>query len=391
MRLVFWQNMLSFHQETHIVALVQQCGCEVVWVAEREVEADRTLLAWNPENVPGLTVVITPTPAQIDEILSEHPAESVHIFSGLRGFPLVAAVIKKAHKLKLNCAILQERRPVGGFKGLLREGLFRLDRIRYGKSVKCVLVMGYSGARGGAKYFESVGYPKDRLYPYGYFSKRPETQPKPPAEGDFKIIFVGSYIKRKGVDTVLRALSQLIDLDWSFEIIGDGEMRNEWVNLGVELHISDRLTFPSFMPNAEAMERVAESDLLILPSRFDGWGFVVNEALMRGVPAFCSDLCGASDLLQEAWRGAVFPAEDSAVLALLLRETINLGKAKPEARKRIYDWAACIDGRETAGYLLAAIKHSLGEGERPTALWLNLPHLLAHAKGGGVSEADGGG
>ncbi len=370
MRLVFWQNMLSFHQETHLMALAEQYGCEVVWVVQQEVEADRTLLAHDPNATSSLSIVVAPSAAKIDELLDEKSTESVHIFAGLRGFPLVAKVVKLAHKRKLHCAILQERRPVGGFKGFVRNSLFWVDRVRYEKSIRCVLVMGYTGTKGGAKYFESVGYPKEKLYPYGYFSKRPEAHPIPAAEGPFKIIFVGSYISRKGVDTAIKALSDLKDLDWTFEIIGDGELRNEWVNLAVELGVSDQLTFPGFMPNAEAMARVAESDLLILPSRFDGWGFVVNEALMRGVPAICSDLCGVSDLLQEAWRGVVFPAEDIAVLRLFLRETIERGKPSAEARQRIWQWSNKIDGRHTAGYLLQAIKHSLGQAERPNPDWL---------------------
>lgn len=373
MRIVFWQNMLSFHQEAHIVALVEKYGCEVVWVVQQSAEEDRKLLAWSPTETPGLTVVIAPTEKEIDGILAERAEDSFHILSGLRGFPLVATVIRKAHKLGLNCSILQERRPHDGFKSVLRSALFRLDCLRFGKSIRCVFVIGYSGANGGEKYFRSVGYPKEKLFPYGYFSRRPETKPRPATPGPFRMVYLGRCIPIKGgVDTVIKALSGLQSLEWTLDVIGEGELRDGWVNLARDLGLSDRIRFPGSMPHADAMEAVAQSDLLILPSRHDGWGFVVNEALVHGVPAFCSDHCGASDLLQEAWRGAVFPVDDVPVLRLLLSETLALGKPSEAARQRIWEWSTRIDGRNTAGYLLDVIRHCLGEGERPAPAWMTL-------------------
>ena len=50
---------------------------------------------------------------------------------------------------------------------------------------------------------------------------------------------------------------------------------------------------------------MAAADVLVLPSRFDGWGAVVNEALMVGTPVICSDRCGASDVIENGRNGYV--------------------------------------------------------------------------------------
>jgi glycosyltransferase involved in cell wall biosynthesis len=52
----------------------------------------------------------------------------------------------------------------------------------------------------------------------------------------------------------------------------------------------------------------------VLPSRFDGWGAVVNEALMVGTPVICSDRCGASDVIENGRNGYVFEADNADAL-----------------------------------------------------------------------------
>ena len=59
---------------------------------------------------------------------------------------------------------------------------------------------------------------------------------------------------------------------------------------------------------------IAAADLLALPSRWDGWGLVVNEALAVGVPVIASNACGASDLIRQDVNGYVFTSEDAASL-----------------------------------------------------------------------------
>ncbi|MDB4432930.1 glycosyltransferase, partial [Akkermansiaceae bacterium] len=50
----------------------------------------------------------------------------------------------------------------------------------------------------------------------------------------------------------------------------------------------------------------------VLPSRFEPWGVVVQEAAASGLPLICSDACGAGvHLLRDRWNGRSFAAGDS--------------------------------------------------------------------------------
>jgi glycosyltransferase involved in cell wall biosynthesis len=54
----------------------------------------------------------------------------------------------------------------------------------------------------------------------------------------------------------------------------------------------------------------------LLPSRFEPWGVVVQEAAACGLPLICSDACGAGEhLLRDGLNGVVFPAGDAEALA----------------------------------------------------------------------------
>ena len=67
-----------------------------------------------------------------------------------------------------------------------------------------------------------------------------------------------------------------------------------------------------------ARQVIAQSHALILPSLYDGWGAVVNEALMEGTMVYCSDKCGASVLIDDPSRGRLFDPRDFKTLAKFL-------------------------------------------------------------------------
>jgi glycosyltransferase involved in cell wall biosynthesis len=177
-------------------------------------------------------------------------------------------------------------------------------------------------------------------------------------------------VERKGGDLLLTALGTLRDLEWEIKFIGDGPERVRWTELAQSAGIADRVEFLPVMKNDDAMTLVAESDLFVLPSRFDGWGVVVNELLMRGVPVICSDRCGAQDLLQEPWRGDIFASGSASSLAAALRRWIVRGPKSHELTERIRAWSRCIEGDIAADYLLEVVANCFENGQRPTAPWL---------------------
>ena len=89
------------------------------------------------------------------------------------------------------------------------------------------------------------------------------------------------------------------------DIIGRGPLETE---VKRRASACAQFHFLGVKTNREVQERMRTGDLLVLPSLYDGWGTVVNEALQNGMRVLCSDACGASVLLDGCVRGASFPA-----------------------------------------------------------------------------------
>src|SRR5512134_3369011 len=61
-------------------------------------------------------------------------------------------------------------------------------------------------------------------------------------------------------------------------------------------------------------------DVFVLPSRYDGWGVVVNQAVAAGLPVICSNQVGAGyDLVEDSVNGLKFQAGDAHGLERSMR------------------------------------------------------------------------
>jgi glycosyltransferase involved in cell wall biosynthesis len=134
--------------------------------------------------------------------------------------------------------------------------------------------------------------------------------------------------------------------------------------------LEERVALLGHQPNHCVREVLEYADLLAFPSAIDGWGAVVNEAVMAGVPVICSDWCGASSLIRPGWNGHVFRAGSADDLATVLRTWIGRGKLPPGQREAIRGWSHCIAGPAIARYVLdVAAFVDGGDNARPTPPW----------------------
>ena len=137
------------------------------------------------------------------------------------------------------------------------------------------------------------------------FLARPR-RPKPTSEIHF--LFCGQMNRRKGVDLLLAAFDRLV-----------GKGANAYLLLvGREAELPEflraispaalaRINYAGFQPPECLPQYFSEADVFILPSRYDGWGVVVNQALGAGLPVICSDAVGAGlDLVEENVNGLRF-------------------------------------------------------------------------------------
>ncbi len=114
-------------------------------------------------------------------------------------------------------------------------------------------------------------------------------------DGTARIIgSVGRFDYQKGYDIFLSGLSALKPLipqgeQWGIVLIGDGSERDRLQTLAAEISAQMpelRIVLPGYRPDAASI--LPMLDLFVMPSRYEGFGLTLTEAMAQGIPALCS-------------------------------------------------------------------------------------------------------
>jgi len=119
----------------------------------------------------------------------------------------------------------------------------------------------------------------------------------------FRIISVARLIPHKGIEGILKSLS---DLDFEFEyiVIGDGPLRYDLENLANSLNID--VKFLGNLSKEEVANYLNSSDLFILNSSYEGLPHVVLEAMANGCPVIASKVGGTPEVVKDMENGLLF-------------------------------------------------------------------------------------
>lgn len=127
------------------------------------------------------------------------------------------------------------------------------------------------------------------------------------------VLSVGQMIPRKGIDVLLKAAQKLPD-DLAVLIIG-GTPTNELLSLKKELKL-DHVYFEEFKVKQELARYYRAAELLVMPTREDIWGLVINEAMSFGLPVVSTDRCVAAlELVENDVNGMIVPSDNPDALA----------------------------------------------------------------------------
>lgn len=141
-------------------------------------------------------------------------------------------------------------------------------------------------------------------------------------------------------------------------MIGDGALHHALEQEICKLNLEDKVKLLGTKPQPEVPTYMQQADIFILPSVYDGWGAVVNEALQAGCYVICSDAAGASDLLlQDERLGKVFRRGNVAQLADCMRWCNEHIKVIRKDRSLRIQWAdEHISGKAVARYMIDCLE-----------------------------------
>lgn len=151
---------------------------------------------------------------------------------------------------------------------------------------------------------------------------------------NINIIYVGQLIKRKGLTNLLESLKFVEEKYNNFRLylIGTGPLETSLKELSRDLKINRYIKFCGFKTIRELKKIYYQADLLILPSFFEIWGLVINEAMAVGIPVIASKYAGAvDDLIDDGINGFVVDPYNIQKLA----DAINTLIGNPKLRKNM--------------------------------------------------------
>ena len=304
---------------------------DVILGVEQDLPPERAAQGWHKTSHKHLNVVDISNPANHAALTAHATAASLHVFSGFFSHPLVWAGFRRLAPTPARLAIFSEAPEQPWQTGWLKRLRGRVIAARWARRFAFVLAIGGVGC----EFFSRIGFPKEKIVPFGYFlDVSPLAEPSSDRASDAVVRFVsaGQLIQRKGIDLLLRACGELPETGWRLDCYGDGPERRRLEQVVRTLGLADRVAFHGVVSNDAVRAALAEADCAVLPSRFDGWGTLVNESLAAGTPVICTAACGAAVLATDEQSGRVVPAGQVAPLTAALAAAMARGSAQQQTR-----------------------------------------------------------
>ncbi|MBZ5618123.1 MAG: polysaccharide deacetylase family protein [Acidobacteriia bacterium] len=188
------------------------------------------------------------------------------------------------------------------------------------------------------------------------FSDLPEAEPS----SIFRILFCGRLDENKNLVKAVRACESLT-FPWTLDVFGRGPLC-DWICHRAKA--DPRIRYHGEVSYDTRHSMFCDRDVLILPSRHDGWGMVVLEALASGVPVI------ASNAVASAWEfisfdgsnGAMCPPDDTPALSMHLTRLQRQAQRFPAMRAAARASVAHHTPRRGAEVFVDSLYHSLVGG-----------------------------
>lgn len=184
-------------------------------------------------------------------------------------------------------------------------------------------------------------------------------------ERPLRLLFVGNLIARKGVATIVRAMALAGSNTWELTIVGD-----ETVDPAYSDHVravvaaaglTDRVHFAGAVETPRLADLFAQSHLLVMPSRYEGFGIVYLEGMAYGLPAVASTAGAAPELVDDGKTGFLVDPDDTVALCdrlrLLDRDRERLAQMGLAARVRYERHPTWAESAQKARDYLLTLAH----------------------------------
>jgi len=185
------------------------------------------------------------------------------------------------------------------------------------------------------KYFRALGVPAERLKNL-YYAVAPIADAVPDqriasfAHGRKCFLYIGGLCRRKGIDLLIRAWKKINDPKWCLVLCGYDFTNGKYQKMVQDSGLQDSVMFYGTCPADQTASIYHAADVFVLPTRYDGWGMVLQEAASTGLPLISTNMAGSSEeVITHGKNGFIVPVNSIKELAKALEYYIKNEDAIP--------------------------------------------------------------
>ena len=145
-------------------------------------------------------------------------------------------------------------------------------------------------------------------------------------DGPLQILFLGNVISRKGLLHLLDALAKIPVDQWHLSVVGSLEMDMDYVDRIIRrvkrYGLFAGIEFFGPLGETELKQIMLDSQLMVMPSSYEGFGIAYLEGMGFGLPAIASTAGGAAEIINHGENGFLVPPDDASLLQEYIMELI---------------------------------------------------------------------
>ena len=337
---------------------------ETYYICAHDLPEERKLLGWDKISYGKAKLVILSSDSQEKNKQIKFYIEGnnvIHIVCGLRGSiaDIVCPILKKNGKQfyvvseRPSLAYNSIRSTIHSFGAVI---LHKIRYLQYRNNVRAFLALG----KLGVSSFHQIGWPSNKLYRFMYCGEYSDEYPKKKVfSGDraVRFLYIGRFkYKTHAVDILQEAFNNQNRNNWQLDMAGgygdDKESVLKWINSVEHAHFIGKIDA------SKVQDVMAKYDIVMVPSRADGWNCQINEALYTNTPVITTVESVSSELVEKSQGGIVIKTvtvdEFTKAIAYVL-DNPDIIQSWSDA---IYQYRESYSPKSVGEYLLDIIEYT---------------------------------
>ena len=365
MTITFFSNFLLHHQTPFCEAMIRHIGDGFRFVATQPIPKERLEMGYDD---------LEDTPYAVNAYRDDASyAEAMRL-----GYESDVVIIGSAPDTFIEKRLAENKLTFRYSERLFKKLRWRFDprawRVRYNRDTryrKKNLHMLCASAYTAPDCRFILSYP-NKTYKWGYFPKieeRPfdELRGLKSQDQTIRIIWVSRFIKLKHPEEVIRLAKQLKadNVDFRIEMLGVGELREEYERLVGDEGLSDRISFTGPFPPAEVLEHMQKSDIFLFTSdKNEGWGAVMNESMSSACAVVaCREIGSVPFLITHGENGLIYDKRGSNSLYHNISRLIHEKDLRERLQQNAYDTIKNVWNADAATERLLRLIDCIQRGE----------------------------